>query len=70
MSEGEITRVGGRLWVREGMTEEVREGAGSLLWFIDLWAGVHQMESHIYFSMLYTCVLFANLIIPFLSSEL
>lgn len=43
MSEGEITRVvveGGWLWVREGMTEEVREGAASLLWFIDLWAGV------------------------------
>ena len=48
MSEGEITRVvvegGGWWWVREVMTEEVREGAGSLLWFIDLWAGVHQME--------------------------
>lgn len=59
MSEGEITRVvveGGWLWVREGMTEEVREGAASLLWFIDLWAGVHQMESQLYFSMLYMCI--------------
>lgn len=51
MSEGEITRVvveGGGLggwWVREE--------ADSLPWFIDLWEGVHQMESHIYFSVVH-----------------
>ena len=29
----------------------MREGADPLPWFIDLWEGVHQMESYLYFSM-------------------